>query len=186
MLTLGQLGRAVGLARASLLHYESLGLLMPKARSAAGYRLYGEEEVERLRAIRRFRDAGLPLAAIGDLLAPRNAEAAGAKAGPAALLEARLLNLCQEVERLRAQQRLLARLLAAPEFRAGRPCVDKSAWVGMLQRAGFTEDDMRRWHADFEAEGPHEHDAFLRSLGLTAEEVRAIRRDSGAGEDARE
>jgi DNA-binding transcriptional MerR regulator len=176
-LTLGQLARAAGLARASLLHYESLGLLEPAGRSPAGYRLYGAAELARLTAIRRFRAAGLPLATIGALLAPHT-RAAPAGSGPATLLEARLLDLCDEVERLRGQQRLLAQILAAPDFRAGRPCRDKDAWVALLRRAGFADADMERWHADFEADSPAEHAAFLRSLGLAAAEVAAIRRGS--------
>lgn len=177
-LTLGQLARAAGLARASLLHYESLGLLAPAARSPAGYRLYGAAELERLQAIRRFRAAGLSLAAIRDLLAGAPGQD---PAGPAALLEARLLGLCAEVERLRGQQQMLARLLAAPEFRSGRSCHGKAAWVALLRRAGFDEAAMRRWHADYETDAPREHAAFLRSLGLTAAEVAAIRRWSKQG-----
>ena len=63
LLTLGRLARATGLARSSLLHYEALGLLQPRARSDSGYRLYGEAEVQRLQAIRRYREAGLSLEA---------------------------------------------------------------------------------------------------------------------------
>lgn len=59
--TLGQLARDSGLARASLLHYEALGRLLPATRSARGYRLYGKREIERLRDIRRYREAGLTL-----------------------------------------------------------------------------------------------------------------------------
>jgi DNA-binding transcriptional MerR regulator len=46
-ITLGQLGRAVGLSRTALLYYESLGLLVPRTRSAAGYRLYGSADIRR-------------------------------------------------------------------------------------------------------------------------------------------
>lgn len=119
--TLGQLAKAAGLARASLLYYESLGA----GRSTAGYRLYGEAELERLRTIRQFREAGLPLATIRILLAESGAKSAKETAGPDELLEARLLGMCKEVERLRNQQKLLARLLATREFRAGQPCKDK-------------------------------------------------------------
>jgi DNA-binding transcriptional MerR regulator len=174
-LTLGKLAEACGLARASLLHYETLGLLAPVGRSAGGYRLYGDAELERLRAIRRFREAGLSLAAIRDLLAPLDPVEASRRSGAAGLLETRLLDLSKEVERLRAQQKLLARLLATPEFRAGLPCEGKAAWVAMLRRAGFSEDDMRQWHRDFEADRPAEHDAFLRSLQLPPAEIAAIR-----------
>ncbi len=173
--TLGQLAKAAGLARASLLYYESLGLLTPAGRSAAGYRLYGEAELERLRTIRQFREAGLPLATIRILLAESEAKSAKETAGPAELLEARLLGMCKEVERLRNQQKLLARLLATREFRAGRPCKDKDAWVALLRSAGFSEEDMQHWHADFEASHPDEHAAFLASLGLAPREVAKIR-----------
>lgn len=180
-LTLGQLARASGLARASLLHYEALGLLLPAGRSEAGYRCYGEAELARLQGIRRFREAGLSLAAIGELLGPvtgGKGHAGEGDGGPAAVLEARLLDLCREVERLRAQQKQLARLLTQPEFRAGKALGGKDAWVALLRRAGFDEDDMRQWHADFEAESPAEHAAFLRALGLSAAEAAAIRRRS--------
>lgn len=174
-LTLGRLARATGLARASLLHYESLGLLAPASRSGSGYRLYGDAEIERLRAIRRYREAGLSLAVICDLLASGKKDSRR-KADPAVLLESRLLDLTNEVERLRAQQRLLARILAAPEFRTTHHCRDKAAWSALLRRAGFTDEEMRQWHVGFEAENPAAHAAFLKSLGLAPAEVRAIRR----------
>jgi DNA-binding transcriptional MerR regulator len=154
-----------------VLNYERMGLLRPAGRSPAGYRWYGEEEIERLRSIRRLREAGLPLAMIRELLKPR----AAARPASAALLEARLLELCQEVERLRVQQQLLARLLASPTFRKEHRCKDKAAWVAMLQRAGLNDAQMHAWHAGFEADSPAEHAAFLRSLGLGAREVERIR-----------
>lgn len=176
LMTLGRLVRASGLARASLLHYESLDLLVPAGRSPAGYRLYGEDALERLRTIRRFRDAGLSLTAIRELLEERQDPT-----GSSALLEARLVGLSREVERLRAQQKLLAGLLAEPEFRRGYPLHGKDAWVALLRRAGFSEEDMVLWHIGFEADNPDGHDAFLRSLGLASGEITEIRRMSKAG-----
>lgn len=178
LLTLGRLAKTSGLARASLLHYEQLGLLRPATRSAAGYRLYGEAELARLRSIRSYRQAGLSLQVIGELLAAPETRRI---AQPAGLIEQRLLDLCREVEALRAQQKLLATLLATPEFRSVRRCRDKAAWVALLERAGFSETDMRQWHVGFESSQPEGHAAFLDSLGLPADEVAAIRRWSRAG-----
>ena len=171
-LTLGRLARATGLARSSLLHYEALGLLQPLARSEAGYRLYGEAQVQRLDTIRRYRDAGLPLEAIRQLLSSPQAD------GPAALLEQRLLALSNEIQSLRAQQQQLARLLAMPEFQALRRARGKADWVALLRQAGFSDADMSRWHAGFEAAAPEQHEAFLNSLGLSPTEVAAIRQAS--------
>lgn len=172
-LTIGRLARAVGLARGSLLHYEALGLLVPAARSAAGYRLYREADVERVRSIRRYRDAGLALETIGALL-----DGTAPASRSRALLEQRLLALNAEIGALRGQQQLLARLLASRAFDAAAPLAGKSAWVALLRRAGFDDGDMQRWHAGFEAADPKGHAAFLRALGLAPAEVAAIRRRS--------
>jgi DNA-binding transcriptional MerR regulator len=161
-----------GLARTSLLHYESLGLLQPKARSASGYRLYGPAELARLQSIRRFREAGLSLNAIRELLTPRS------MSEPAQLLEQRLLELCKEMETLRTQQKQLTRLLATPGFRSRRFAASKAAWVALLRRAGMSDDEMNDWHRRFEADNPREHATFLRSLGLDGAEVARIRKSS--------
>ena len=168
-MTLGQLARSTGLARSSLLHYEALGLLRPAGRSAGGYRLYGEAEIERLQAIRSYREAGLSLAAIGELLEKH-------PGGTAQLLERQLFELNAEVARLRAQQKRLATLLAQPELRDSRRPRGKAEWVELLRKAGFDDDDMHRWHAEFEADAPETHAAFLRSLGLSEKEIAKIRR----------
>jgi DNA-binding transcriptional MerR regulator len=174
--TLGRLARETGLARASLLNYEALGLLVPAERSAAGYRLYGPTEIERLQLIRRYREAGLSLTAICELCL----HAQRRHTAPAALLENRLLDLSREIERLRVQQRLLARLLASPQFLDVKLRASKRQWTRMLQQAGFTENEMRMWHECFETDAPSEHRAFLKSLGLGQAEIAAIRRWSKA------
>jgi len=176
-LTLGQLGRRAGLARSSLLHYEALGLLAPAGRSSAGYRLYGAPELERLLTICRLRDAGLALADIRSLLDSTDAN----QAGPAALLEKRLLELSRTIDGIREQQRALARLLAVPDMCERGRRWDKAAWVALLRQAGFDDDAMHQWHMEFERESPPAHTAFLKSLGIKPAEVAAIRRWSKAG-----
>lgn len=171
-LTLGQLGRRAGLARSSLLHYEALGLLAPAGRSSAGYRLYGAPELERLLTICRLRDAGLSLADIRTLLDSTDVN----QSGPAALLEKRLLELSRTVAGIREQQHALARLLAVPGMCERERCWDKAAWVALLCQAGFDDDAMRQWHIEFEREGPQDHAAFLKSLGIKPAEIAAIRR----------
>lgn len=169
-LTLGRLARASGLARSSLLHYEQLGLLQPAGRSAAGYRLYGARELQRLQLIRQFRDAGLSLDTIGELLA-RDAPADA----PAARLTQRLQAIQAEVDRLRHQQHTLARLLAGISPATWAACHDKASWSALLRQAGFSDADMRRWHADFERDDPDGHRRFLAALNLPDDEIRRIR-----------
>jgi len=51
-------------------YYEKIGLMPDPPRSAAGYRLYGEHHVMRLRFILRARELGFSTADIRGLLAP--------------------------------------------------------------------------------------------------------------------
>jgi MerR family transcriptional regulator, thiopeptide resistance regulator len=53
-----------GLTIRALHHYDSIGLLVPSARSAAGYRLYADDDLLRLQQILIGRELGLSLEAI--------------------------------------------------------------------------------------------------------------------------
>jgi DNA-binding transcriptional MerR regulator len=64
---ISQLAERVGLRPTTLRFYEQAGLL-PARRSASGYRLYGEDAVERLGFINAGKQLGLPLDEIRDLL----------------------------------------------------------------------------------------------------------------------
>ena len=168
LLTVGQMARGAKVSRTSLLYYERLGLLRPAARSPSGYRLYGQEEVERLRTLRIYREAGVPMADIGQLLSAGHS-------GSAAVLERRMVEIDRQVRHLRTQQRLLARLMAHPTMMNLGGIRTKAQWVSMLRAAGFTEQDMDEWHFTFEADAPEAHRKFLAALGMSAREIRNVR-----------
>jgi Cu(I)-responsive transcriptional regulator len=67
-MNIGQAAAASGVSTKMVRHYESLGLLPRIARTEAGYRQYGDNEVHTLRFIRRARDLGFSIAEIGALL----------------------------------------------------------------------------------------------------------------------
>ena len=69
LLKTGEIARLMGLDAQTIRNYERQGLIKPRARSEAGHRLYGEEEVARLRFLRRAKLAGLTLAEAKGLLA---------------------------------------------------------------------------------------------------------------------
>jgi len=60
-LRIGQAARAAQLDPRTLRYYEGIGLVRASGRTAAGYRLYTEREVEALRLVRRARTLGLSL-----------------------------------------------------------------------------------------------------------------------------
>jgi MerR family transcriptional regulator, thiopeptide resistance regulator len=53
--------KIAGVSVRTLRHYDEIGLLKPKQRSGAGYRLYGDAELLRLQQILIGRELGLPL-----------------------------------------------------------------------------------------------------------------------------
>jgi DNA-binding transcriptional MerR regulator len=60
-IVIGELAKASGLTVRTLHYYDRLGLLVPAARDASGYRRYGPREVERLYRIRALKALGLAL-----------------------------------------------------------------------------------------------------------------------------
>lgn len=67
--TVGAVARLAGVSVRSLHHYHRLGLLLPSARTPAGYRQYSLEDLGRLRQILFYRELGFPLEEIAEILA---------------------------------------------------------------------------------------------------------------------
>jgi MerR family transcriptional regulator, copper efflux regulator len=60
----GELAKAVGKTVRAMHLYEELGLLVPAARSEGGFRLYGDDAIERIRWIVKLQAIGFTLAEI--------------------------------------------------------------------------------------------------------------------------
>ena len=167
MMTVGQLARKAGLSRTALLYYHRIGLLSPTARSPAGYRLYDGDSLERLKRIMIYRQAGLGVGEIKQLLDMPETDSSLA-------FKRRVAEIDREVAELRAKQRLLIRLLRESGA-AAFPDMDKETWVEILRRSGMRPDQMDRWYAEFEEHQPRTHRAFLLWLGIPEDEVARIR-----------
>ncbi|MEJ2452320.1 MAG: heavy metal-responsive transcriptional regulator [Gammaproteobacteria bacterium] len=70
-LNIGQLARQTGVTVETVRFYEKQGLIAAPQRSAAGYRQYPRETIQRLRFIQNAKDVGFTLKDIGELLALR-------------------------------------------------------------------------------------------------------------------
>lgn len=167
MITVGRLAERLGLSRTALLYYERIGLLRSTTRSTSGYRLYGDDAVERLRLICTYRAAGLTLAEIRELLERPEGPNRG-------ILRRRIVELDQDIARVRVQQRALVGLLKGMGDDA-TGSIDRETWVQVLRSVGMSQEDMDRWHAEFEHNAPQGHHSFLRWLGIPEEEALAIR-----------
>jgi len=89
LLTIGEAAGLVGATPKAIRHYHKVGLLGEPARSEAGYRLYGAEDLLRLRRIRRLQELGLSLRQVRGVLG---------EPGGAPTLRAALEALRREVE----------------------------------------------------------------------------------------
>lgn len=67
-LTVGQVAERFGVSVRTLHHYDDVGLLVPRERTSAGYRLYTRADLARLAEIVTYRRLGLPLDEVGALL----------------------------------------------------------------------------------------------------------------------
>jgi MerR family transcriptional regulator, thiopeptide resistance regulator len=167
-MTITALARQHGLSRSTLLYYDRIGLLRPSGRMANGYRRYSQKDQEKLRQICVYRETGLPLAEIGRMLDQRHGELA-------ASFHRQLGELSGQIEALRRRQQVIVQLLRDRRLLEQVGIMQKAAWVELLSSSGFTEDDMRRWHRDFERSDPEYHQRFLEFLGIPGAEIEAIR-----------
>jgi DNA-binding transcriptional MerR regulator len=167
-MTVTRLARSCKLSRSTVLYYESIGLLKRPVRTSGNYRSYSERDLDRLRQICLYRDAGLTLADIRSLLDARTNDASE-------VLRRRFVEIGAGIERLREHQRAIARLLRGTDQLRRNNVVTKEKWTSIMRAAGFSEDDMRRWHKEFEKSAPQEHQEFLEFLHIPAAEIKSIR-----------
>jgi Cu(I)-responsive transcriptional regulator len=66
-LTIGRLAKQAGLGIETVRFYERQGLIAPPPRTDSNYRIYPEEEISRLKFIKRAKDLGFTLKEIKEL-----------------------------------------------------------------------------------------------------------------------
>jgi DNA-binding transcriptional MerR regulator len=126
LLRIQEVAAALGFTTRTLRYYEELGLLKPAARSEGAYRLYDEDDIERLRFIKGLRDdAGFSLAEIGQLLEDeaardRNRDRFRTTKDPAerrAIIDDALARVDRQVASLRSKMNRMGEMIAEAEAR---------------------------------------------------------------------
>ena len=90
MLTIGKLAAQTELSTNALRFYEREGLLQPRSKSPAGYRLYGDDAEARVSFIKHAQHCGFTLSEINELLTLRSTASA----------------CCDDVQRLAVEKKL--------------------------------------------------------------------------------
>ncbi len=66
--TVNQVAQLAGVTLRTLRYYDKIGLLKPHTRTGAGYRIYSQEDVDKLQQVLFFRELDFPLAKIREIL----------------------------------------------------------------------------------------------------------------------
>ncbi|MEV4158420.1 MerR family transcriptional regulator [Nocardia salmonicida] len=135
---ISQLARRTGVPATTLRFYEDAGLLSAQ-RTAAGYRMYGPEAVDRLAFIATGKRLGLALEDIGELLRVRDSGTCGqVKAELRPMIAARITEAEQRAAELAAFTASLHQALAHLDELADRAqtCDPHCAFLAGGTRAG--------------------------------------------------
>jgi MerR family transcriptional regulator, thiopeptide resistance regulator len=98
--TVGAAAERAGVTVRTLHHWDEIGLASPSLRSPAGYRRYTEEDVHRLHRVVAYREAGLGLDAVREVLDDATAEIGATLRAQRARLAERFRELEELDERL--------------------------------------------------------------------------------------
>jgi len=110
-LTIGKIADLTKVTRGTLRYYEREGLIRPSAKSSAGYRLYDQGVVRRVRFIKEAQHCGFTLTEIRQLLALRASDAACCCDVRRVAIEKKL-TLEAKIKAMRNMSKTLDRLIA--------------------------------------------------------------------------
>ncbi|MBZ5740168.1 MerR family transcriptional regulator [Nocardioides mangrovi] len=128
---IGEVAARTELSLRSLRHWDEVGLLRPSGRTDGGFRLYTEEDVEKILAIRRMKPLGFSLEQMAEAMRDIEVladEAAGAAAVGAAStrLRATLADAAERRSRLETQLAMADEFIAQLTGRLGSAPTDPS------------------------------------------------------------
>ncbi|MDQ7092918.1 MerR family transcriptional regulator [Desulfosporosinus sp. PR] len=168
MYKVGEIAKRFGISRTTLLYYDSIDLFSPSTRTDAGYRLYSQEDCEKLKKIMTYREAGLSTENIKELLIQQKDEEIISP------LFKKLGDLNQQIKTIKQQQMLLINLIKEKEIIKKRLLSDEVLKL-ILERADIKYEERMNWHAEFEEQSSQRHYEFLQSLGTDEEEIKLLK-----------
>lgn len=167
MYKIGDLVKKFNLSRSAILYYDKVGVLKPAERKMNNYRMYGQEEVEKLERIIMYRQSGISLSNIQKLLDAENN-------GKSGILVERLNKIQMEIKNLNNQAKLVMDVLKEDVITGKSIYSSSKTWTEMLIKLGYNEKDWLNWHREFESDNPADHYKFLKCLNMNDEEINSL------------
>jgi DNA-binding transcriptional MerR regulator len=174
-LRVGQVAEATGLTVRTLRHYDEIGLLVPSDRSAAGYRLYSDGDLERLYRILALRGMGFPLGEIATVMAREGED-------PRPAVRRHIERIDEQLRVARQLRDRLARildLLDAGDEPSGDQFIDTIEVMTRMERY-YTPEQLEQLERRAEALGD---DGMRRAEADWAELIAAVEAERAAGTD---
>jgi DNA-binding transcriptional MerR regulator len=108
LLQIGEVADRVGLSLRTVRYYEEQGLLTPQTRTSGGFRLYSEEQVDRLALIKQMKPIGFTVQEMRELLDARDtardrSASSGARAAARRQLADYATSAAERCDKLRRQ-----------------------------------------------------------------------------------
>ena len=136
--SVGQLAALAGVTIRTLHHYDEVGLLSPGGRSAAGYRIYEESDLERLQQILFYRELGFTLKEIATIVDDPRTDAVGH------LRRQREL-LTERIKRLRAMVDAIDHEMEARTMDIRLTPEERFEVFGEFRPEDYAEEAEQRW-----------------------------------------
>ena len=166
--TVGKLSKMFGISRTALLYYDQIGLLCPTARNSAGYRLYSQADADCLGQIMILKQAGVPISEIRSIISSEETIVFGK-------LMKRLGEINSEIEKLKDNQKHIISIMSQSTVTKNPYKADPILMDRIIRYAEIDDNKREQWHVEFEAQSPELHEQFLKMIGLSEEEVKAVR-----------
>jgi DNA-binding transcriptional MerR regulator len=170
-LTVGATASLVGVTVRALHHWDAIGLVRPSGRSGGGYRLYSAADVARIHRVLIYRELGLPLDGIGELL--------DAPATDAAVpLRHQRAQLAERISRLQAMADAVDRMIEATSAGILLSAEEQVAIFGQDWQPSWVSEARDRW-----GDTTQWAQSAERAAGRTAEDWQQIAESTTALDD---
>ena len=136
--SIGQVADLAGMTIRTLHHYDEIGLLSPGGRSAAGYRIYKEPDLERLQRILFYRELGFALVEIAAIVDNPHTDAVGHLRRQRGLLTGK-------IEQLRKMVAAIDHEIEAREMDIKLTPEERLEVFGNFNPEDHAEEARRRW-----------------------------------------